>query len=76
MGERREGSESAEGADEIEITPEMLRAGLIELYEFNRLEDDGELAVAGIFRTMYELMPTCPSASCLHHRNEAIEGSK
>lgn len=59
----------------VAVIAEMLRAGLIELYEFNRLEDNGEDVLVGIFRSMYELMPTYPCRSCPRRPNEARDGN-
>ena len=42
----------ANSTDEIEITPEMISAGLLELYRFSPERDLAEDAVANIFRAM------------------------
>lgn len=39
-------------ADEIEITPEMIEAGVCAFYEFDSRFDGAEVAVARIFQAM------------------------
>jgi hypothetical protein len=48
--------------DEIEITPEMIEAGVEELYSHPILQPDDQsmaLAVSAVFRTMLALSPRC-----------------
>ena len=53
MCEHGTGTESAEANEEIEITPEMIGAGVVELARFDPLEDSFEEAAELIFRAMY-----------------------
>lgn len=53
--------------DEIEITPEMIRAGLVEMYAFGSWEhldqEDQERTLIGVYRKMHSLMHTSPKPS-------------
>jgi hypothetical protein len=49
-------------ADGVEITPEMIEAGLIELYGFSPENDLAEEAVEKIFRAMIRVGPQSPKA--------------
>lgn len=74
MSGERAGTRSEPVEEEIEVTPEMVEAGLSRLFRFHISEPDEDelrVAVAEVFKAMAQVLPARPLATSTRLRSDS-----